>query len=236
MKKLNIITSKIVGSVALLFILGTGACAPIDPETGAFVDTATPATASMSKQINVQKLNPVFVARFDAGSDTFSDMEKGKLLGFIQAQQAEFGDVLRVELPNFSDQANLNEGRYGAIGGFLEEEGFKVEPKLLNDGLTNSLRVYFTKYIATIDPECAKGWRKPVGLDYENLPLPHLGCATASGLAQMVADPKDLISPDAMGAYDGERAAKSIKKYRVGPKAKSKKSGTKSESSTTDSK
>lgn len=212
----NITTSRKAGLISLMVALGLGACAPMDPETGTFVDTATPETTSMKKQINVQKLMPVFVTRFAVGSDQFSDMEKGRLLGFIQAQNARFGDTLHLELPPVQDSRGIGDIRYGAVGSFLMDEGFKVEPRIHKEGLQNSLRVYFTKYVATVDPECAKGWRKPVGNDYENLPLPHMGCSSASNLAQMIANPKDLVEPRSMGGGDGERAAISIMKYRKG--------------------
>lgn len=205
-----------IGLVGLSFMIGIVGCAPRDPITGEAIITATPERASMTKQINVQKLTPIFAVKFDRGSGEISDMQKGRILGFIQAQNTNFGDTLKVELPPFTDASGVNEARYGSIGTFLQDEGFHVEPKILADGLTNSLRVYFTKYVATIDPECAKGWQKPEGQSFENLQLSHMGCSTSSALAQMVANPKDLIDPQTMGGYDGERAAVAIKKYRVG--------------------
>jgi pilus biogenesis lipoprotein CpaD len=191
------------------------ACAPIDPETGQSVKRANPEMASLGKKIAVQQLTPVFVSRFDNGSGDFSDLEKGRLLGFLEAQQVKYGEVLSLELPAF-DSGGPNEQRYGAIGSFLESQGFDVKPKIVKDGLQNSLRVFYTKYVATVDPNCAKGWRNPVGSEFENLPLAHLGCATASALTQIIADPKDLVDPKNIGGFDGERAAKSIEKYRAG--------------------
>ena len=158
-------------------------------------------------------------------------MEKGRLLGFIQAQDVNYGDALQLELPPFSDALGINKIRYGAIGSFLEDEGFKIKPKITNDGLRDSLRVYFTKYVATIDPVCEKGWHLPTGNAYENLPLPHMGCATAAAFVQMLANPKDLIHPRKMGPYDGERAALSIQSYRTGSSGGSSEGSSDGESS-----
>ncbi|MEP3244570.1 MAG: CpaD family pilus assembly lipoprotein [Sneathiella sp.] len=219
------------GLLGLSLVMGLSACgAPRDPETGELALRANPQTAMMTKQINVQKLTPTFVVKFEPEKSVFSELEKGRLLGFIQAQGAEFGDVLQLELPPFSDAAGMNEERFGAIGGFLQDEGFTVEPKLARDGLENSLRVYFTKYVATVDPKCSRGWTRPKGQEYESLPLEHMGCATASNLTQMLANPKDLIEPGTMGPYDGARAALSILKYQAGAagggKSKSKSGGS----------
>ncbi|MEH6404536.1 MAG: CpaD family pilus assembly lipoprotein [Sneathiella sp.] len=221
MKNFDRLSHKKAGLIGVVLALGISGCAALDPDAVDVTLTANPQNTFMTKQINVQKLSPIFVTRFDQHEDVFTDMEKGRLIGFIQAQKAEFGDVLGVELPSFSDVEGVNETRYGAIGSFLEDQGFQVEPKITRDGLQNSLRVYFTKYIATVDPECAKGWHRPEGLDDENLPLPHMGCSTASALAQMIANPKDLIAPNSMGGYDGERAALSIVKYRSGASSSS---------------
>ncbi|WP_169546077.1 CpaD family pilus assembly lipoprotein [Sneathiella aquimaris] len=210
--------SKKAGLIGL-GLLALGACAPTDPVTGEKVLRANPENSTLNKQINVSKVTPTFVVNFPQNDDVFSDLEKGRLLGFLEAQGTGFGDALQVELPPFSDSAGINEARFGAIGSFLQDQGFVVEPKLARDGLENSLRVYYTKYVATVDPDCAKGWRRPEGTNYENLPLPHMGCSTASSLAQMIADPKDLVDPKTMGAYDGHRAAQSILKYRSGGKS-----------------
>jgi len=216
MKDIKIMTLKKAGLIGVFLSWGLTGCAALDPDAPEIALTANPQNTFMTKQINVQKLTPTFVVKFDQHEDDFTDMEKGRLIGFMQAQKAEFGDVLGVELPSFSDLDGVNETRYGAIGSFLEDQGFQVKPKITRDGLQNSLRIYFTKYVATVDPECAKGWHRPEGLDDENLPLPHMGCSTASALAQMIADPKDLIAPNSIGGYDGERAALSIVKYRAG--------------------
>ncbi|WP_025899444.1 CpaD family pilus assembly lipoprotein [Sneathiella glossodoripedis] len=190
------------------------------PDTGRPAELrASPATANMAKQINVQVLTPTFVTRFDSSGAEFSDLEKGRLLGFLQAQGIKFGEEVYLELPPFDDPGGVNEQRFGAVGSFLQDQGLKVSPKIVGDGLRNSLRVYYSKYVATADPKCAKGWHRPAGTSYENLPLPNMGCATASAFAQMVANPKDLVSPAQIGGYDGERAAKSILKYKLGGKS-----------------
>ena len=219
---------KKIGFLGLVAMIGLGGCAPRDPETGEISLRASPETALMNKEIAVKKLTPVFVVKFEPEGSAFSELEKGRLLGFIEAQGAKFGDALQLELPPFSDAAGLNEERFGAIGSFLQDEGFIVEPKLARDGLENSLRVFFTKYVATVDPDCSRGWTRPEGQEYEALPLEHMGCSTASNLAQMLANPKDLVDPEDIGAYDGERAARSIQRYKLGGSSSSSKGKGKS--------
>lgn len=192
------------------------ACAPVSFDEGGFQETATTQNAQLEKSIQVNKVTPTVVVDFDPGRSGLDDLDKGRLLGFIEAQNIGFGEKVEVELPPFEGADGINERRFGELAGFLQDRGFEVTPKITNELGTNSLRVYFVKYVATVDPVCEKGWYKPRGLGYENLPLPFLGCATASAFAGMVADPKDLVDPSHGSAADGERAAKAVEQYRAG--------------------
>ncbi|MCR9214672.1 MAG: CpaD family pilus assembly protein [Proteobacteria bacterium] len=213
-KQIFMKSAPVASLTAMLFALA--ACAPFSFEEGGFTETATPQSASLNKQINVEKVSPTVIVEFGQGRAGLSDLEKGKILGFIQAQQIGFGQEVEVELPSFSGNGGLNERRYGELAGFLQDRGFEVTPKTTQESGQNSLRVYFVKYIATIDPDCENGWYRPRGLGYENLPLPNMGCSTASALAGMLANPKDLVDPASADAAIGERAAKSVETYRKG--------------------
>ncbi|MCG8490950.1 MAG: hypothetical protein MI743_04985, partial [Sneathiellales bacterium] len=83
-------------------LISVAACAPRDPVTGEEMLRANAQNAVMNKQINVQKVTPVFVVNFTPNAARFSDLEKGRLLGFLEAQNARFGEVLELELPPFS--------------------------------------------------------------------------------------------------------------------------------------
>lgn len=215
MQKRILMKSAPLASVsAMLFALA--ACAPFSFEEGGFTETASPQLASLDKQINVEKVSPTVIVEFGQGRAGLSDLEKGKILGFIQAQEIGFGQEVEVELPSFSGNGGLNERRYGELAGFLQDRGFEVSPRTTQESGQNSLRVYFVKYVATIDQDCENGWYRPRGLGYENLPLPNMGCSTASALAGMLANPKDLIDPSSEDPAIGERAAKSVEKYRSG--------------------
>ncbi|TNE42615.1 MAG: hypothetical protein EP348_00125, partial [Alphaproteobacteria bacterium] len=182
----TVIQKIVIGSGLLSLGLLMSACAPVAFDPG-YKETATPQNAWMSKQINVNKLTPTAVVTFTPGTGAMSELEKGRLLGFIEAQGIGYGEEVEVELPPFENSNGLNEQRFGALAGFLQDRGFNVTPRVARETQNNMLRVYFVKYVATVDPICDRGWTNPKGLSYENLPLPHLGCATASNLANMVA-------------------------------------------------
>lgn len=64
-------------------------------------------------------------------------------------------------------------------------------------------------------PGCPR-WPAPLGHDPYNQPMPQLGCATANNLAQMIADPGDLVVARPLAPADGARAVLPVRAYRDG--------------------
>ena len=211
----NLLKKSITLAGLVGFVILTAACTSPEGLFGAHDITATPEKAKDEKKITVTQLTPTIVVGFPGGRANLSDMEKGRLLGFIDAQDIQFGESVEVEFPNHGG-IGLNEQRFAEVAAFLQDRGFEVAPRVSAESEPNALRVYFVKYVATVDPSCQKGWYKPDGLGYENLPLPYMGCANAEALADMVANPRDLVDPSAADRALGERAAKAVEKYRSG--------------------
>lgn len=59
-------------------------------------------------------------------------------------------------------------------------------------------------------------WQVDVGNSSPNLPTPNFGCATQHNLAAMVADPRDLVEPRALGPSDATRRAVVLGQYEQG--------------------
>jgi len=69
--------------------------------------------------------------------------------------------------------------------------------------------------LAALPPACPD-WA-PIGqYDPYNLPMKNLGCANATNLYLMVADPRDLVSGRLLGPADGAEAVRSVDNYRAG--------------------
>jgi len=214
--KRTIFMKKLPQASVIAMMLAIASCGPAEFIVGGYKNTANPENAQLDKKITVSELTPTVIVDFGPGRDGLSDLEKGKLLGFIEAQQIGFGEPVEVELPTFQGNGGLNERRFDEVAEFLQDRGFEVSPRTTRENDVNSLRVYFVKYVATVDPICEKGWHKPRAMDYQNLPLPYMGCANASALAGMLANPKDLVDPSSEDPSMGERAAKAVEKYRGG--------------------
>ena len=59
-------------------------------------------------------------------------------------------------------------------------------------------------------------WSRNAGDTASNLPMPNFGCASQHNLAAMVTDPRDLVSPRAMGPSDAARREIVMQAYQAG--------------------
>ena len=80
----------------------------------------------------------------------------------------------------------------------------------------------FTRYQA-IAPECETRWNDMANVR-ANENWPRFGCATANNLANMVADPRDLVAPRTMDGPDTGRRQTVLDNYRQGESTASQRS------------
>jgi pilus assembly protein CpaD len=87
--------------------------------------------------------------------------------------------------------------------------GSSTGPNPLND-----IRVTYIRYVAEAPP-CGD-WSVTLTYTANNILPPNFGCATQHNIAAMVADPRDLVTPDRSGQADAERRLTVLQKYRAG--------------------
>lgn len=110
--------------------------------------------------------------------------------------------------------------RESVLADRLREQGFKVSlgaaektpGKQAASG--DVVRITVGRYVVT-PPRCPY-WSKPAAGDQSNQPSGNFGCATATNLTLMIADPGDLIRSRRTGPGDGEMLANGIDAYRSG--------------------
>jgi pilus assembly protein CpaD len=84
-------------------------------------------------------------------------------------------------------------------------------------GPTDDIRLTFIRYV-TEAPSCGD-WSTDLASTAGNLPHPNFGCAQQRNLAAMVADPRDLLTPDMTVTPiqgDAQRRLTVIDRYRLG--------------------
>jgi pilus assembly protein CpaD len=153
--------------------------------------------------------------RFTGADARMSDVEREALRIFLARNNVEEGS--RVLVAGVGPAA-LSDGRIASVRQALFELGHTgvattpaasgVEPRI--DEIVVTAQV-----TTVINPTCP-GYNAPIVLDFENRPIISPGCAVATNIGLMIAEPSDLIAGRPLAPADGEQQNLSIQRYRAG--------------------
>jgi pilus assembly protein CpaD len=80
-------------------------------------------------------------------------------------------------------------------------------------GSSATMRIVFTDLTASVDSKCGQ-WDEDIIETSENKNYANFGCATQNNLAQMIANPADLLGPRAMSEIDSTKRTAVINNWR----------------------
>lgn len=166
-----------------------------------------------NKRNTVELVRLTHSVQFAQGTGSLSPAERAALDHFLLDVGAGYGDEAWIDAGNDP----LGASRAGAIMEALSRHGIAASPDNLAYGAApqpGEVRLVIGRYMVT-PPECPD-WRKPSDRDYRNTPSSNHGCATATNLGQMVANPRDLLGGRTYGGPDTDQATKAVENYRKG--------------------
>jgi pilus assembly protein CpaD len=185
------------------------------------------------KQLRVDAVRHEHRVFFDTDSAELSAAERQRLLAFMR--QAGPGSHAQVRLAGHADERHteaynldLSARRAAGVARFLRGNGyaavpieqvafgesFPAAPGGGPEAWRRNRRVELaTERYQVVVPSCPD-WSRPSNPDFDNRPLPNLGCATATNLGLMVAEPRDLVRGRELGPADGVREAEAVVRYR----------------------
>ncbi len=148
---------------------------------------------------------------FAAGDASLLGVEMAALDDFLRRVRPTEVDEIGVH----ADPTPLARRRAEAVVGYLAHGGvpayLAVDPARPASG---GVSVRVRRHLVTL-PACPD-WSDEPGNIFSNGPGANWGCATASNLGLMVADPRHLVAGRPMGPGDGGYMAASITRYRAG--------------------
>jgi pilus assembly protein CpaD len=191
----------VVGVVALL-----ASCAPRTTEW-------SPVEAP--KKLEVKWAEFHHSVQFAKTSALLGKAEKSQLNRFLTRVGRGQGVKITITAPALSD-SKLLQKREMILANYLRQRGFVValgQPKPSPRSKINNVQVTVGRHIVKT-PTCPD-WSKPATGDPANRITSNFGCATATNLGLMIADPGVLVhGTDELGPADGEAVARGISKYR----------------------
>lgn len=162
------------------------------------------------KAIAVKPVLATHPVYFDNGSAVLSPAEIDGLRAFLGEGRITRIDTVTV----YAGDSQLASVRASRVSDALSNLGFTHVVAPSGHSGDDSVAVV-VKRLAALPPACPD-WAQIGQYDPDNLPMKNLGCANATNLYLMVADPRDLVSGRLLGPADGDEAVRSVDNYRSG--------------------
>lgn len=163
------------------------------------------------KENQVRWTRTTHALRFNAADTAVSAGERDRLEAFLNVIRPDMYDRITIGL----DENAPNMQRAEAIRGELLKRN--IAPRQIDiqpvQGLgPNGAQVIVGRYVV-IPPACPN-FSKPASSDYNNMPSSNFGCATATNLGAMVANPGDLVAGRSLGPADANVVGGAVERYR----------------------
>lgn len=184
--------------------------------TGCAQTEADYSGAQSVKDIQVRWVSLDHPVLFDTGTSVLSASEKLRLNAFIGGLALRDSDRFKVDAGTARGLDPLAEARANAIAQQLRryKPGAVAPAYAGGQAPRTGVRLVVGRYVA-LPPNCPD-WSGSSSSNPGNLNDSNFGCATATNLSLMIADPADLVRGRTLGPGDGEALSLGIQRYRAG--------------------
>jgi pilus assembly protein CpaD len=163
------------------------------------------------KQLHVDFVRLHYTATFAAGSAELAPGEADRLASFLETAQVRPDDRVFFEgAPNDA----LAGSRIGTLTREVTRRGIAATTLPPGTMPSDQMMVSVERYVVS-PPDCPN-WTSPIYGDHSNRMNSNFGCATASNLSLMVADPRDLVIGRDLGPDDAQPSGAAVDRYRTG--------------------
>jgi pilus assembly protein CpaD len=193
---------------ALATILIAGSCSTTDPNSVVWEDGAR------NHPILVEPSYKDLKVQFAGGADGMSSDDAVKFDNFLADYRAHGNGSLGISVPN-------GPASRAAITYFAEraaQTGISRDKILVStrDVANGDSRVDITYIAYTARTQACGDWSENESFTLDNTTPKRFGCSVQQNIAAMVADPRDLLGPGAMGPVDTARRATVMDHYEKG--------------------
>lgn len=202
---LSVRTAALAGLAAGLALLMTGCSERLSDQEALYLDTPTQRHAigfrSALAQLDVE---------VPPGGDTFSPNQQTDVLSFFTRYQAEATGPLYVTLPpGGRGNEAARQLREMAQEAGISPASVRVARSSVREG--SFARLSYNR--REVDAPVCGDWSEDLGRNHERVHYPNFGCATQRNTALMVANPRDLVKPQAEDPRSSEKRSVDWTKY-----------------------
>ena len=172
------------------------------------------------KEARAHPVQYAHTVRFAPGDERLVIVELERLELFLARIDARRGDLVFVAIPEATNARTLrlDERRHQSVAAYLSLS--RIETRLaegefaLEAPAEDTVAVVVSRYAVAL-PGCPD-WSEHPGRTFNNTVSRNLGCASATNLGLMVANPADLEAGRRPGPMDGTFGVLAIQRYQKG--------------------
>ena len=156
----------------------------------------------------------VHQVQFQTGDESLGATEAELLDRFVRRLAPRYGNHLFIEAGGGGNGVGAR--RADLVAAYLSRQGYRAAIHSSDERPVsrNAVNVVVASHMVTL-PGCPD-WTAEPGNTFSNQPHSNWGCATASNLGMMVADPGHLNEGAPYRPLDGEQSVLAIQRYRKG--------------------
>jgi pilus assembly protein CpaD len=207
-------------ALSLAAILLAGSCAAPSNDGTVFADGLRNHPITVAPHYETVRL------AFSDAAAGLSPEDGTKLAGFVEDYLSRGDGAISVSAP--SGPASSTALAY--FGEHLAQMGVPRTRILVgtHDSANGDTRVEIGYIVYSARTDTCGNWTQDAGDTASNLPMPDFGCSVQHNVAAMVANPRDLMTPQGLGAGDATRRQTVIDTYEKAQATASQKSSDQS--------
>lgn len=175
-------------------------------------------SAREPKQVTVTPSETSFAVRFPTGETVLSDPERRAAVGFLNRRATEPSDQVFVDFGVLHETTEIAADRRVTISEVIVAAGLSPENVRVRANVRgvaeNEINLTVRTFLVTL-PGCPD-FTSRAGRTFDNRPHSNWGCATATNLGLMIAEPRDLVRGRGDTHGDAEALVLSTQRYRAG--------------------
>ncbi len=170
------------------------------------------------KTVQVAPSEIAFALQFPKGSAMLSGAERRAAVNFLKRRATAGTDEIIVDFGLLHETTDLAYDRRTTIAALVSDAGLdpvRVKARSNVAGIAeNEVNLTVRRYLVTL-PGCPD-FTSRAGRTFDNRPHSNWGCATATNLGLMVAEPRDIVEGRGGTPGDSEALVLGFQRYRAG--------------------
>ncbi len=159
-----------------------------------------------------------FVLRFPQQSADPSEDDRRAAIAFLSRRAAEPSDEVYLDFGLLNETTEIADERRMSLAAIIASAGLEPGHVRVRNNVRgiaeNEVNLTVKRYLVTL-PGCPD-YTSRAGRTFDNRPHSNWGCATATNLGQMIAEPRDLVVGRGATPGDAEALTFSTQRYRAG--------------------